>query len=758
MKLEELRKIEGIEIVKNEKAVPNGTTSVRVAKTLLLAHNHVAERVAKLYKRTVVYETLLSLFKTSCTLSKEDFLKRALSRIKLLLNAEEVYLFDSGKSYSASGKKLSLDEVKKEHQSCSVRELKNKLHLVVVRREKLDEEDDLLCRKFLELVAILSERFWNLKEDVQRLRKRQDDLTRLVEIQKEHIKRMRIIYYVSQAMRSVYDLKNLYRVILLSLVSERGFNFDRAILLKKEDSTNSLVVVSAIGGDSLQEHEELKQYLRRRNLRYTDLVQFLREESLTFSFETNFNEKVNGKRFYFQEHPIFERVVMRKAIVRISKEVLKRIRHEVSDVLDILENNEFVVFPLVGRWDTLGAVIVDNKFTQKTITDLDLDVLKLFSESAGLALENAISYGNLKEKTLALQRQNELVEKLRNFSESILENLETAVITVDKEGRITEWNRKATLLFGFGKESVIGKKLKDLPGFEEIGAIAESVLEENEPLFLNFYKFEDKFFNMRFSPLKDTKTHLLDGVIISIDDVTELYKFEEERKRKERLSILGEMAARVAHEIRNPITIIGGFIKRMRKHIDDPDTLKKYIDIVTNELVRLEGIVKEVLEYSKEEQILEFTEFNLNELVKEVYILFEEKLKEMNIDFCFETDNENLIVQADRSRIKQVLINLVQNAMEATGENGKIRIKSEDMYEKVRVQVWNSGPSIPEELKEKIFSPFFTTKTQGTGLGLPICRKIIEDEHGGKIWVENVENGVLFIFEVPKRPRKGVKE
>lgn len=75
-----------------------------------------------------------------------------------------------------------------------------------------------------------------------------------------------------------------------------------------------------------------------------------------------------------------------------------------------------------------------------------------------------------------------------------------------------------------------------------------------------------------------------------------------------------------------------------------------------------------------------------------------------------------------------------------------------------RVSVWNSGPPIPEELKEKIFSPFFTTKTQGTGLGLPICRKIVEDEHGGKIWVENTEGGVMFIFEIPKTPGKEVRE
>ncbi|ACM23408.1 Sensor protein [Thermotoga neapolitana DSM 4359] len=744
-------------MMKDSTEVPEGVYSCKIGHFTIVAHDPSSALMVKLFRKLSTYRTLFSFFKLACRLSKEEFFRRSLRTVERLFCADEVFFIDTHTSFSSRGESLSLDEIKRKYPKIHIRELKNRLYLVVARERELDEEEDLFCRKFLELAESLNER-WHFKEDIHRMKEALKEHSRLVEIQKEHIKRMRIIYYVSQAMRSVYDPNNLYRVILLSLVSERAFNFDRAVLLKKNDATNSLEVVSALGGETRQEHEELKRYLRRRTLRYTDLVQFLREEALTFSFETSFSERLKRRRFYYRGHPIFERVVLRKSTVRVSRDILRKMGYEAEDVLEALRSESFVVFPLLGRWDTLGAVVVDNKFSERPITDLDLDVLKLFSESAGLALENAINYEDLKRKTLDLQRQNELVEKLKNFSESILESLEAAIITLDRDGRITEWNKKSEVLFGYRKEQVLGKRLKNLPGFEEIGAIAESVMEEHEPVFLNFYKFQEKYFNVRFSPLRNTKTQLLEGVIITIDDVTELYRYEEERKKKERLSILGEMTARVAHEIRNPITIIGGFVKRMRKHIDDPETLKKYVDIITGELSRLEGIVREILEYSKEEQILEFSEFNLNELIKEVYVLFEEKLREMNIDFFFETDNEDLRVKADRSRIKQVLINLVQNAIEATGENGKIKIKSEDVYNVARVSVWNSGPPIPEELKEKIFSPFFTTKTQGTGLGLPICRKIVEDEHGGKIWVENTEGGVMFIFEIPKTPGKEVRE
>lgn len=152
---------------------------------------------------------------------------------------------------------------KKKHPEAKVREWKNKLHLVVVRDEALDEEEEILCTKLLEFVGNVSEKLWRLKEEVQKLKKSYEEQLKVSEIQKEHIKKMRIIYHVSQAMRSVYDPNNLYRVILLSLVSERGFSFDRAVLLKKDENTNSLVVVSAMGGDTPQEHEELKRYLRK---------------------------------------------------------------------------------------------------------------------------------------------------------------------------------------------------------------------------------------------------------------------------------------------------------------------------------------------------------------------------------------------------------------------------------------------------------------------------------------------------------------
>ncbi|MBC7123417.1 MAG: HAMP domain-containing histidine kinase, partial [Pseudothermotoga sp.] len=112
-------------------------------------------------------------------------------------------------------------------------------------------------------------------------------------------------------------------------------------------------------------------------------------------------------------------------------------------------------------------------------------------------------------------------------------------------------------------------------------------------------------------------------------------------------------------------------------------------------------------------------------------------------------------VVADRAKLKRVLINLVQNAIEASPPNGKIVVRSFQEADRVVVSVFNMGEPLSDKELRKIFTPFYTTKTQGTGLGLPICKKIVEDEHGGRIWAEPKNNGMEFFFEIPV---KGGKE
>ena len=600
------------------------------------------------------------------------------------------------------------------------------------------------------------EYYERLKEEVEKLEELRKRHEKLIEVQRDQLMKMETVYNVSQAMRSSYSLTNVYKILLLGLIASRGFNFDRALLLLRDTKRQVLIGKLWVGPKDEEEAVSFMEKMRQRSLKYGDIVQYFREEAMTFDASSDLTPRIEGKIFHYKGHPILERAVLRKRIVYVNSKIKESFGENLRDILDILETDEFIVMPLVGRWDTLGVVIMDNRFTKRSISDSDLEILKLLSESAGLAIENIMNYEELREKTISLERQKDLIDYLRRFSESILQNLDAVVIVLDRDGKILEWNKKAELVFGYPRERMIGSRLENLGvEFENILAVALKVFETKETISMANYMFtmerEEKYFDIRFSPLWNPSGTHIDGVIITFEDVTDRYKMEQERKRQEKLSALGEMAARVAHELRNPISVIGGFIKRMKKHIDEPETLARYIEIVLNELERLERIVSEILEFSREARKLEYTEFNINDLVREVYTLFEDPINKKNIKFQFDTRRENITVFADRIRIKQVLINLIQNAIDATSENGNIRIKTEDMFERVRVSVWNSGSSIPKHIQDKIFQPFFTTKIQGTGLGLSICKKIVEDEHNGSIWVESDEEGTGFIFEIPKK-------
>ncbi len=639
--------------------------------------------------------------------------------------------------------------------------LVNKLEREGYRPYKHFDEIDLsVLKEIVRRYTLASSRlryYRTIKREVEKLeelRKKHEDLISML---REHIRKLNSVYVVSQAMRSSYNLTNVYKILLLGVTSPRGLEFDRALLLVKDPKKQVLVGKMWAGFETKEELESYRKKASQRALRYGDAVQYFREEALTMDFSGGLTKLIEDKVFHYKGHSILERVVLRKKVYHVTPNLARRSSAELYDLVELVGTEDFVIMPLVGRWDTIGVVILDNKLTGNPISDMDVEILKLVAESAGLAIENVMNYEELKNKTLFLERQKNLIDYLRRFSESILQNLDTSVVVVDDSGKVLEWNRKAEQTFGRPRESMLGTQLSWLsPEFEDIWAVAGRVFETREVLYLSNYLLnisgEERYFDVKFSPLWSSDGRKIEGVIITFEDVTARYLLEVERKRQEKLAALGEMAARVAHELRNPISVIGGFVGRLRKHADNPELRERYIEILQGEIERLENIVNEILEFSKDVRKLDFSEFNMVELIREVYLLHEEKLEDKGVEFEIVSDKGEVEVFADRSRIKQVLINLVQNAIDAVPNgSGKIKVTVEDEGDKVRVEVWNNGDPIPPDIKEKIFTPFFTTKVHGTGLGLPISKKIMEDEHGGKIWVESSEKrGTAFIFEIPR--------
>ena len=243
----------------------------------------------------------------------------------------------------------------------------------------------------------------------------------------------------------------------------------------------------------------------------------------------------------------------------------------------------------------------------------------------------------------------------------------------------------------------------------------------------------------------------------------ELLSTKEQLGHSEKLAAMGELSAEVAHEIKNPLVSIGGFARRLQDKIaklqveeqyqQDCKSALKYSEIIVTEVERLESLLKDILLLSKPGD-LNLREYPVDALLKEVIDLFQAKFLEKNIKVLTTLDTNIGSIAMDDQKMKQVLINLLYNSIESMPNGGKILIvtyretatKDSPM---VTIRIEDAGGGIPLEVFFNGFHPFFTTKHGGTGLGLPICKKIVEN-HGGNIRMENhIGKGLIVYIQLP---------
>lgn len=229
----------------------------------------------------------------------------------------------------------------------------------------------------------------------------------------------------------------------------------------------------------------------------------------------------------------------------------------------------------------------------------------------------------------------------------------------------------------------------------------------------------------------------------------ELQSTHKRLLHSERLATIGNMAAHVAHEIRNPLVTIGGFTRSLQRQLHNPEAVKGTLNIIADEVLRLEKILADVLEFTRLPASIR-QDIDLNQIVAEVCALLLNDLQTQRIHLLKHVDANVLPMRLDAVQIKQLLMNLMQNAMHAMPEGGELEVRTELLeQQRVRLLVRDTGSGIAPEVLEKIFTPFFTTKAHGTGLGLTICRQIVH-EHGGEISVNSaLGQGSTFIIDLP---------
>ncbi|MFC2075984.1 ATP-binding protein [candidate division KSB1 bacterium] len=449
---------------------------------------------------------------------------------------------------------------------------------------------------------------------------------------REKINRLSLIGEISRLWGTHMNLEEILHMILVGVTAGEGLGFNRAFLLLVNQETNRLEGKMAIGASDSGEARRIWKEIDRKKLSLEELMKFY-QDSMDKG-DARVNEIINDISIDLKSGDNFF--------------ILKILQGEPYNVTDSSTDSlvpedfsarlgapAFACVPLMVRGEVLGALVVDNLITGKTIRGSELDQLWIFASHAAQAIMNSQLYQRLSDRMADL--------------------------------------RKA------------------------------------------------------YGELKTNRDRLV---------------------RTERLTAVGEVATDVAHEIRNPLASIGGFARRLRRQFSEETSQHRQLGIIVDEVDRLEKFLSEVLEFARP-STPRFKMTDLNRLIMETF-----RMMEGDIDPDRHIVRTNLQpdlqpIRVDTDQIRQVLLNLFANAVKAMPEGGELLVSSKTLDNFVQARISDTGIGIPPGHLDKLFSPFFTTRSSGSGLGLSISRQIIRN-HGGSINVESEEGAwTTFIINLP---------
>jgi two-component system sensor histidine kinase HydH len=350
------------------------------------------------------------------------------------------------------------------------------------------------------------------------------------------------------------------------------------------------------------------------------------------------------------------------------------------------------------------------------------------------------------------------LKEMKVYTSKLLETMANAVISVDNNGIIKTFNRKSEEIFGKRREEALNKDCQEVLNLNIEGEciFKKCLLERkniNQEIILEEKGLNKKILEVNTSFLTGELGEIT-GVVAEIRDVTEIKNLNEEIARNKRLTALGKLSAGIAHEIRNPLSSIRGLAQFVYNSFSKTDERKEDLNTIIQEVDRLNKLVVQVLDYAKVKE-LNLTYFSINNLVSKVVELFKQEIKNKQIRFYLKLSPDISEIQADEDQIRQILMNIIINAIQAISEKGEIKIKTEKCLIKgssgLKLTIEDNGVGIPEKDLNQIFDPFFSTKEQGSGLGLSIVYKLVEG-HQGEIKVESKEGeGTKFIIYLPQK-------
>ncbi|HEX4772728.1 MAG TPA: ATP-binding protein [Bryobacteraceae bacterium] len=468
---------------------------------------------------------------------------------------------------------------------------------------------------------------------------------------------------------------------------------------------------------------------------------------LTHALDLSFLSDALDKPYLF-----FERTRHLRDIVSLG--LLQSVRDTIAEL-------DFTYYiPCRSRGRTIAYLGISRTSDGDFLSSDDIELLLTLSNYVAIAIENSRLY-------TSLQRKADEYERLKEFSENIVESINVGILAADLDDRVESWNTQIERLTGISRANAVGQRLEELfpadlcAKFHEVRA-ADGVH--------NLYRMplrrrtrdqhssgSESIVNLAIAPLVSKDLTQI-GRLIIFDDVTDRDDLERRLVQADKLSSIGLLAAGVAHEVNTPLAVISTYAQMLAKQVSGDEQKSKLLEKIAKQTFRASEIVNSLLNFSRTSPT-EFVDLDLNRVLRETIGLVEHQFEKTGIVVRVDLAESLPYVRGNAGKLQQVFLNLFINARDAMSSGGTLKVRTWAEGTLAHIEISDTGQGIPSENLTRIYDPFFTTKgaKKGTGLGLSITYGIVQ-EHQGAIEVDSVVGqGTTFRLEMPISLRRPVR-
>jgi PAS domain S-box-containing protein len=389
--------------------------------------------------------------------------------------------------------------------------------------------------------------------------------------------------------------------------------------------------------------------------------------------------------------------------------------------------------PCTVRGRTIAFLGVSRTETGEFLSSDDIELLLTLANYVGIAIENASLYRSLKQKAGEYER-------LKEFSENIVESINVGILAAGLDDRVESWNTQMERLSGIGRSDAVGRTLRELfpaPLVEQLDRTrGEMTIHHLDKFALDTGRGEATM-NIAIAPLVSRDMECI-GRLVIFDDITDRAELERRLVQADKLSSIGMLAAGVAHEVNTPLAVISTYAQMLGKQVAGDEQKSRILEKIARQTFRASEIVKSLLNFSRN-PAADLNDVQLNAVIGETLSLLDHQMRKAGIEVRTNLDPHLDLVRGNTGKLQQVFLNLFLNARDAMEPRGVLEVVTRAAQVRhgepgVIVEVIDSGHGIHPEHLSRIYDPFFTTKSakKGTGLGLSVTYGIIQ-EHGGSI-------------------------